>query len=831
MKSRALQLLVLLLCAASVDAGTTPRSVATHYLLEMPAQPLAASLQQLAESSGKQIVFLSSVTEGLEAPALAGEFTVNDALQRLLAGSGLGFRQINGRAIEVLSGVPGAAADAAAPGSRPRSARRSRRAGAWAPEPMEEILVVGMAEQLVASRIPTPLIDIPQSVSVMSAEQMRQQNQEELGDVLKRAAGVSTRRVNSLEMYFYSRGFQISSFHVDGGGSQLPSLYSGPTDLSEFDRVEVLRGSDAFFSGNTNPGGAVSLVRKRPTATPRVELTATLGSWNHRRVELDMSGPLNGDGSLRGRADATYTDRDYYFDRAHLERKKLYGVLEYDLTEDSMLTAGGSFQRDDAVPAIAGLPLNDDGSDSRLPRNLSLIAPWAFFDADIGNAYLQYRGRPWDGWTLAVNTQATRAKVDYGYVAFLGAVIRENRSLDSLPAAGFTLRPDMHTQITADVTLAGEFDWLGLRHEVSFGGDYSHFRVNRSVIAYVDVARLENVYDFDPRNYPDPRRAGLPPAWLAQTLQLEQYGVFASWRVHLGERWSTTLGGRLSTDVFDGAATIGINQGVNAGLELQDEVTFGSSDVRTPYAAVMYRIDGHHTLYTSLADVYLTQSTRLAVDGSKLPPAHGVNLETGIKGVWRDGALNGFLALYRIAQRGLPFSVRWPGRPADRPPNCCYRGATSYSYGVELDLNGQLVPGLLVGGGYTYNVNERAIGGRLESPTPRHMLKLWTSWELPGALANWSLGGSLRAQNRAASGIQQYCYSGRTPQCRDIELFQEPFAVLDLRGGYQLNENWRLALSVNNVFDKIYYDSITAPLTNGWYGEPRNLLLRVDGTF
>jgi outer membrane receptor for ferric coprogen and ferric-rhodotorulic acid len=58
-----------------------------------------------------------------------------------------------------------------------------------------------------------------------------------------------------------------------------------------------------------------------------------------------------------------------------------------------------------------------------------------------------------------------------------------------------------------------------------------------------------------------------------------------------------------------------------------------------------------------------------------------------------------------------------------------------------------------------------------------------------------------------------------------------PYAVLDLRAGYQLHRNWQVALSVNNVLDKRYYLSQEPPGAGFWYGDPRNFMLRIDAKY
>ena len=807
-------------------AASNPGSSA--YELNIPSQSLEEALQEFARQSGIQVVFYSGITDEVRAPELAGEYTLSAAMVRLLSESRLSFRQLNSRTIEVRQSPQRLSVS----GSARRSSAEERMpnpgpgGAAMAADPVDEVYVLGKAEQLVASRIPTSLREIPQSVSVVSRIQMRQQNSFDLSDLLARAPGIATLRSNSLDLDLYSRAFKITSFHVDGGGALKPSfgsgaLFKGTPDLSEFDHVEILRGSDALFAGNSNPGGTVSLVRKRPLAAPQLEMNAMFGSWKSRRIEIDASGPIASDGLLRGRVGAVYTAHDYFFDSANRERKQFFAALEYDLAPGSTLTGGGSYQWDDALPVLNGLPLYSSGDDSGLPRNTSLAFDWAFYRTRLGSAYLQYRRELGDDWRLRLNATSGRWQVEYGYGLFPSLINVQTGTLGS-PFATFTSRPNVTRQHTMDLTLTGELAWFGLREEIAIGADVMQVQGDEPAEIYSVVGPpLHGVLAFDPRNYPDPRLAAPPPFSFDIATRLTQYGAFASLRVHLNDDWLATAGARVTSDFARTRDRSGTAQ-----LPAIFSNGYGSNNVVTPFLGLVYLFDEHYSAYASYADIYLTNAYTARADSRPIGPAHGATLELGLKGAWRDGALNGSLALYRLAQRNVAIADPRP-RPPDRDPaSCCFLGATAYSRGAEAEINGEIVAGWLIGAGYTYNLNEAAVGGTLSRPTPRHFLKMWTSLPLSGALARWTVGGSLRAQSRAPGTIVASCVRGAG--CTDVEVPQKRFAVLDLRAGFQIDPNWQVALTVNNVVDKRYYDSLASSL---WYGEPRNYALQIDARY
>jgi hypothetical protein len=117
--------------------------------------------------------------------------------------------------------------------------------------------------------------------------------------------------------------------------------------------------------------------------------------------------------------------------------------------------------------------------------------------------------------------------------------------------------------------------------------------------------------------------------------------------------------------------------------------------------------------------------------------------------------------------------------------NCCFRPGTSRSRGVDAELSGELAPGWLLGAGYTLNVNHSLLGGELSKETPRHLLKLWTSRQLPGRLQRWSVGGSVHAQSRNTRD-GAYCAQSAGVAfgfCSDDELVPFQLVQLALRCG------------------------------------------------
>jgi outer membrane receptor for ferric coprogen and ferric-rhodotorulic acid len=821
--------------------GATSTAEPAKYDLKIDSQSLGEALQELAKQSSVQIIFFSQITEGLRAPTLEGQFTLDAALVRLLGRSRLTFRVINPKAIEIVALDGGGS-------QSPQDATRSAKAitagdasrlpaantTAEASAALDDIVVDSTAEGLVATRTETPLREIPQTISLISQEQIRQQNDTDLDDVLNNAVGITVVRNNSLSSSFISRGFTITTFHLDGGAA-LNSFGNTPIygtpDLGEYDHVEVLRGSDALFGGIGNPGAGVNLVRKRALDSNGALFSAYAGSWNNYRAEADVTGPVGLDGALRARLDVVFGDRDYFFKPASLERKKVFGVLECDLTARTLLTVGGSYQWDNAVPFVSGWPLYADGSDAHLPRSMALAFDWSRYDTQTREYYAQLQQGFGDGWKLRLNATSLDTAATYGYGGFDSPIDPITKALPVLPYALFSPRPNMQDQFAFDGTLTGSFDLFGHRLDVAIGGDYTHFQGDVALqVVFAFGSAVNNVFTFNPAAYPDPP---IPyPEFNRSLATTNQSGEFASARLYVTSAVSVVGGARVSSNRLSNAVSNDL--GASAFTILTERTK--DDDKVTPFVGATYDLNAHYSLYGSYADIYQSNYGARENGGAFLPPADGIDRELGIKGSWRNGALNGLAVLYDIEQRNI--AVRDPSASlADEltyPPCCFLSSGTNRSRGFDAELNGVLAPGWLISAGYTFNINHSLDGGALSSATPRHLLKVWSSKELPGQLARWTIGGGVQAQSsNSANGLvcglqgQVGCLGSQVPN-RDV---QSSLAVVNLRAGYQIDAHLRAALSVNNVFDRTYYQTVGIPSSGTWYGDPRGFVLRLDARY
>lgn len=790
---------------------------ATRYEISLPEQSLADSLRALGKAAHVNIVFEPDAVQGKRAPRLNGNYTPDEALERLLAGSGLDVRPTAGGSYAVESHPP-------APTRGNKQVERERvRDGAYTFDPL---LVIGKVEGFSATRMPTALKDIPQSVSIITKETLREQNARTLDQAFNWATGITMTRATSVKHKFYARGFDISTYHIDGGASL--GISEGNTaglDLSQYERIELLRGADALFGGNGAPSASVSLTRKRPLAEPTASIALSAGSWSNYRAEADLSDRITADGRLRGRVVAAREDQEYYYDNAERKMSKLYAVLDYDATDSTRLMLGGSRENSRRIPMQDGLPRYSDGSDPHLPRDTGLTFPWARIRANTSEVFAQAEQGLGERWRIKAGVTKLRSE-DVGlYPSIRSSINPVTKRMTSRPTVQDT--GGEVDQTSFDLNLTGSFDWNGRAQELVLGADAMRLDTTTIVEALTVGGPVVNPFDFDPGLYPPPTSS--PFGAVSRTgIQIRQHGVYAAIKLRPLERWAVTLGAR--NNFISAASQLALRLGpiplINVSSRSSD------SGVLTPYGGVVFDINARYSLYASYAQVF-NANTQSKAGGGILDPSRGTNLEAGLKGAWHDGRLNGSLALFKIEQDNVAETD--PGNPSIPGTTCCFIAVRQESKGVEAELSGLLTPGWQFSAGYTFNINRKFDGSTLSTQTPRHLFKLWTTYQLPGNASDWNIGGGVTAQTEnytqstacAVFDSIGRCIGSAVPY-RSVQGF---YSVTTLRVEYRLSSSWNLALNVENLFDRRYYQTIGNPVAGNWYGAPRNWMLTLRGQF
>ena len=188
--------------------------------------------------------------------------------------------------------------------------------------------------------------EVPQSVSVITSERVRDQGATTVTDALNMATGVMVISNDMHQSQFYSRGYGMNITYDGVPGGNLSGQQQ--LDMAIYEQVEVLRGPAGVFTGTagSNFGGTVNLVRKRAKDAFSLEGEVGTGTWRNHKAGVDVTGPLNATGTLRGRAVLSFINRGHSIDRAHTNKQVGYATLDWDVTPQTTLSFAAAYQRD-----------------------------------------------------------------------------------------------------------------------------------------------------------------------------------------------------------------------------------------------------------------------------------------------------------------------------------------------------------------------------------------------------------------------------------------------------------------------------------------------------
>lgn len=831
--------LPLLLAAAlglGIVASVSAADLKTHHRFEIPAQTLATALNTLAKQGGVQIMSSGVSLVGRESTALTGDYTLEQALQALLAGTDLEY-SVSGDNTIVVRAKRAASAEPQASTAEGANSRGAKS--------LETVEVVGVRidDPILSSRIGDSMRERPQSVSIVTRQRLDEQNLNSVASALEQTTGITVANVSFTTQEFYSRGFAINSVQVDGGAPFVFNNfgYNQLPDLAIYEQVEVLRGADALFSGSGEPGGTVHLVRKRPTASNQVELRSSYGSWDNFRNQLDASGPLGFDGRLRGRMVYLTEDAGSFQNVAKSSRDLVYGVLEADVTDTTRVSLGGSFDKRKAPHGGFGLPRYSDGRDLGLPRSTVLSAIWAGFDTKTSEIFASVDQNIGDRWNLRLNGMRSRQEMrnlkqyTYGSVSFNEELGRDN--IEDMYGSDEQFTP---IQRLVDLTLRGSFDLFGRTHNVAIGADWQDIESGGPNWRGTYYSNIDP-FNFDPSAYPQPARTLIPNSLI--TWGQKQNGMYISTSFQVSDPMKILVGARYSNYEYEYGYD---NLNTTTGAVIADQSFYQSyedRDVLTPYAGFTYELPRNWIAYGSYSEAFQSQASyhKGPFPGESVEPKTGENLEFGIKGELMSGRAATQLAIYRIQRQNE--AILDPSFPPQNTGgmSCCYLGqGTVESRGLDFEINGKLTDRWTLFAGYTFNQNEYGGGyderGSAYMPqTPRHLFKLWTTYGFDGALEGLKIGGGATVQSDSYVSGTVVIFDPDTGNAVGdpvpYRFTQGGYTVLSARAEYPLSKTWSLGLNINNLLDKTYYQTLGTSVWSNWYGAPRSFTASVRAKF
>lgn len=787
--------------------------------LHIEAQPVLTALQRLGEQTGVQVLMRVNGTtaQATEVPAVNGDFTVREALERMLSKTGLSYEFINSRTVRVSERVAARGDDSVS--ARPistsfRLAQATnvadtedqgvvqRQADAGLQAGLEEVLVLGAkrkfapTDSIAATKIPMDVVDTPQAMTVLSSELMGIVGVNSIHSAAALTPSVLDQE-NETPIFIdtVARGFEVDWWN----GNKIEGMPfqngGGPIDFGIVERMDVVRGPASIIYGQSDYGATLNLTLKKPQAKRRFAGEIGGSSEGGYRALVDVTGALTGDERLRGRLIVIDDDHRTAQDLAFMKTVTVAPSLSWTITDDTTLDVN-FFHGDRELRRHYGFGLALDELTGAV--SLPNISPKAFLGADFGvsNAIMDFgvatlRHSFGNGWTV-VATGATHHTDLTWHEPFTYGYIPQSGELDM---SDYWSNQQSYDN-SLDLMLSGDFQALGREHTLMLSAyqrnnKFSYFSSCCQSLGSINVyapqaASFEQIYTVpsDPEDRPFEH-----VDFYSEHGVRKESGISALVLLHPLERLTALLGVRHTdyksslVDYFD------------RGVSLQSPDSY-RDDATTKRLGLVYELVDKVNVYASYSDGVIFHPSQKYPTGS-LPPESGEQWEFGTKAELLNRKLMVSAALFQIDRSNV--ATKDPSQPVNSPFSIAIDGQKHK--GLELEAIGEPVPGWNIITSYSYldveitDAPDPGMVGQQRANAPHHMVKLYTTYQLlDGPLRGLSLGGGV-------------FYVGKR-DVDDFGTFKLPeYTRLDLRLGYDRFDHVSFSLNVVNLTDEKIYTS------------------------
>ncbi|WP_179283904.1 TonB-dependent siderophore receptor [Bordetella genomosp. 10] len=784
--------------APGQPADTAGRTVR----IQLPALPLREALLRFGQQAGVTIIGAPGAAGDHQAPALDGRYPVEDGLNRLLAGSGLRARpNPNGEGYRLEPAPPSSGGVATLPSV------------AVSAERMREIGTISL-DSKAGTKTDTPLLETPQSISVVNREMMDLLGATNSADALRYSAGVNIggygvdSRVDEISVRGFRTGSFANNLYLDG--LRPPGSSSGATaSATQFDgygleRVEVLRGPSSVLYGQIAPGGLINVVSKHPTDYARGEVGVSTDNNGLARFNGDVSGPLDEEGKWLYRVVGTAYHSNTQVDHVDLNRVMIAPSLTWRPSWRTQLTLLANYQQDRGGSTYQFLPAHGTyystqyghfGSNrflgepafNRYDRTQSSIGyefSHAFSDSVKFNQKLRYMRVDTD------NAGVSRS----GDLMSDGRTLARSASSNEIRSEGFTM----------DNNVQYDFDLGPVRNTLLTGVDY-----RTQTIRVASASGKAGTLDvFDPV-YGGPVTIGkMTPSRRSDS---NQTGLYTQDQLRW-DRWTATFGLR-----HDWSEDNSLVRSTGAKTHYTDEAT-------TWRAGLVYLFDNGFAPYVSYATSF-EPVNGTGYGGTPFKPTKGKQIEAGLKFQPTGSRSMVTLSVYEIRQQNVQTPDPDPTHLCDGS-QCYVQTGEARVRGLELEGNMALTDqwtliasGTLMDSRVTKS-NTTDLGNQLPR-VPKRTVNLWLDYKLPRDILP---GVSVGAGMRHTSGVY-----GDTANAYHMEAV----TLWDAAIRYDLGEinpslkGLRFSLNATNLADKEYLASCSG-VASCYYGARRSVTANLN---
>jgi len=764
------------LLALSFALHTAVAAEQTHRF-DIEPQPLSSALEVLARQGCVKTFFPDSAVAGKRSKGLKGDYTAREAINRLLAGTGLNPSFIADNAVTIK-------ADSGNDSTALPKVIVKGKAGYESNDPYNPNYMRPAAT--TATKTDTPIMETPVSVQVVPKAVMDDQQATRLEDILKNVSGIqfSAPGVDVFQDSFIIRGFDSEAF-VYRNGLRATAFKFEPANLNQ---VEVLKGPAAVLYGRAQPGGLINVVTKQPLTESYYSAQQQFGSYDLYRTTIDATGPLNDDRSLLYRVNLSNKSSNSFQEFTNFERVMFAPQVSWLVSDRTRIDLSLEYQHEDygapyAFPTVGTRP-------AALPWRRNLSEPFSHHENDKTILEFAWSHQFNDAWTLRNRFQGQFQGYQQLEVYPTG-LQADGRTMGR---ALYDVYQDRTTYAT-NFELLGKFDTWSVGHEVLLGFDYYNFDWKGDGHCCTDSETVRSIDIYNPvhggidwrsiTSGPNDFFYRVAEEWKGFYFQ-DQISFFDN-QVHLlaGGRhdWLSTGSGFSPTSFNEAQASL------NA-----DEVDTGRF---TPRVGITYQPKPWLSLYANYTEGFGSNNSGRSATGKPFAPETSKQYEAGIKAEAFDGRLRATVAAYEITKNNV---LTVDNSTLD--PNDFALIGKARSKGIEFDVSGELDEHWSVIAGYAYN-DARVAGadtlkGNRLPRAPENSGNAWLKYQFTdGLLQGLSLGtGAYLASQREGDLENSFRLPGYVR-------WDMAAAYLWKVGDYRLTTR----ININNVLDKHYYAS------------------------
>ena len=773
------------LCALPAAAQPAAQAPSQAFDIHVPAQPLATALNELSRQTQTQVFAAGDLVSGLNSRAVSGKLSVEQALRDMLAGSSLeASRTANGgfairRLVSGSTTLPVVNVLAAHEGESPTG-------------PLQGYVAKRSA---TGTKTDTPLIETPQSISIVGAEEIEVLKSQNLQDALGYVAGVS--RSEGLDRT--SDTLIVRGFQLDGNGNQYRdgtkytvNIFNGQQEPYGLERIELLKGAASVLYGSAAPGGIINTVSKRPTSPPLHELNVEVGSFSRKQVSGDFGGPLDKDGEWSYRLTFLKRDSNSFVDYTPDDRLFIAPALKWQPNAATSLTILADYQKDSSA-YVYGLP--EEGTilpniNGRLPRNLFVGEPgYDKFELNRFSTGYLFEHAFNDRVKLRNSLRYMKADNEYASIWISGLAADQRTTA----YRGVAPRWDRSSAVVSDTSLEYQAETGSVRHTMLVGFDYSAPRHESERY----TRSIDNIDLYNPV-YGSPMGTEItqnPYSWKSTAKRM---GLYAQDQMKINDKWVVLVGGRYDSVRYDESSFF---TGAKSVDNEKDHAFTGR-------AGLVYLADNGWAPFLSYSESFEPTSGRDRL-GSRFKPTTGQQYEAGVRYQPKGSNTMISAAVYQLTRQNVLVAD-----PQDPTLTYSIQQGEVRSRGFELEARTAVGrnANLILAYAYTEAATIKASPLQpeqegLRSPgVPYNQLSIWGDYNF----------GSLGLPGLKIGAGMRYVGSTRSQTNNPVPAF----TLFDAMVSYTTGP-WRLALNVNNLTDKTYIGNCTYGC---FYGEPRRVI-------